>query len=432
MVADLAVLQGYYTFFRKDTCYDALMPKDRVINSQSFQDGKIVLYQLENRPKQLWLCRLKVPNGTGYLYRGTGTSDFYKARKFADDLYDELRIKVKSGQSITGQDFKKIYEEFTERFPREASSEKRAKAVLEFINWYALPYFSKVKITDLTEPEVVKFFDWRRVNFRKKPPSSATILADQGRFKVFTDWCFKRGYIAKQIQFIKPSIADNRRPHFDTKDWAKLTRFLREWVKGAKGKSGAIYRERLMLTNYVLILANTGIRVGEARSLKWSDIDTFVGGDEKENIILTVKGKTGIREVVSRTPDVKEYLQRIHELRTEERKGEKPPLTEPIFAHQDGTPIHSLKKGFNALIHEAGVEYDVHGQRRVLYSLRHTYATFRLQEGVNHYVLARNMGTSVKMLEQYYGHTSNRAMASELTKTSVKKRKKLPWEEKSD
>jgi integrase len=119
-------------------------------------------------------------------------------------------------------------------------------------------------------------------------------------------------------------------------------------------------------------------------------------------------------------------------LRTKERDDEKPPLNEPIFAHQDGTPVHSFKKGFNALIHEAGVEFDTHGQRRVIYSLRHTYATFRLQEGVNHYVLARNMGTSVKMLENFYGHTSNRAMASELTKTSAKKRKKLPWEEKTD
>ena len=122
------------------------------------------------------------------------------------------------------------------------------------------------------------------------------------------------------------------------------------------------------------------------------------------------------------------YLQRIHELRTKERGGEKPPMAEPIFAHKDGTPIHSFKKGFNALIHEAGVEFDPHGQRRVIYSLRHTYATFRLQEGVNHYVLARNMGTSVKMLENFYGHTSNRAMASELTKTRSKERKKLPWE----
>jgi integrase len=404
------------------------MPKDRVINSQSFQDGKIVLYQLENRPKQLWLCRLKVPNGTGYLYRGTGTSDFYEARKFADNLYDELRIKVKTGEAITGQDFKKVYEEFKESYPKEASSPKRAKAVLEFVKCYALPYFSKKKITELAEPEIVKFFDWRRANYKKKEPTNATIVSDQGRFKAFTDWCFKRGYLTKQLQFTKPSVPDNRRPHFDDKDWAKLTRFLREWVKGATGKSGAIYRERVMLTNYVLILANTGIRVGEARNLKWNDIDTFVGDDEKENIILTVKGKTGIREVVSRTPDVKIYLQRIHELRTKERGGETPPMNEAIFAHQDGTPIKSFKKGFQALITEAGVERDTHGQKRVIYSLRHTYATFRLQEGVNHYVLARNMGTSVKMLENFYGHTSNRAMASELTKTSTKKRKKLPWE----
>ncbi len=38
------------------------------------------------------------------------------------------------------------------------------------------------------------------------------------------------------------------------------------------------------------------------------------------------------------------------------------------------------------------------------------------------------MGTSVKMLEQYYGHTSNRAMAHGLTKSRAKKRVKLAWE----
>jgi integrase len=82
----------------------------------------------------------------------------------------------------------------------------------------------------------------------------------------------------------------------------------------------------------------------------------------------------------------------------------------------------------NALIKEAGVDFDSNSQRRVIYSLRHTYATFRLHEGVNHFTLARNMGTSVKMLESFYGHTSNRAMASELTKTRSKERKRLPWE----
>ena len=133
-------------------------------------------------------------------------------------------------------------------------------------------------------------------------------------------------------------------------------------------------------------------------------IDTFVGDDEKENIVLEVKGKTGAREVVARTPAVKEYFQRIWDLRVKEL-GSKPSMGEFIFCHKHGKPIHSFKKGFNALIKEAGVEFDSNGQRRVIYSLRHTYATFRLHEGVNAYTLARNMGTSVKMLESFYGHT---------------------------
>ena len=399
----------------------------KVINSQSFQDGKVVLYQLENRPRQKWLCRLKVPNGSGYLYRGTGTSDFYEARKFADNLYDEIRMKVKLGQSVTGKDFKRLLSDFAAQYPAEAPSQTRAMCVSDFLRSYALPYFAKHKLTELSEVDVMRFFDWRRNNPIKKAPSNSTILAEMSHFKVFADWCFRRGYVNKKLDFQRPATTDNRRPHFNEKDWAKLTRFLREWIKGAKGKSGPILRDRVMLTNYVLILGNTGIRVGEARTLKWSDIDTFVGDDEKENIVLEVKGKTGAREVVARSPAVKEYFQRIWDLRCTEL-GTKPSMSEFTFCHKDGKSIHSFTKGFNALIKEAGVEFDSNGQRRVVYSLRHTYATFRLHEGVNAYTLARNMGTSVKMLESFYGHTSNRAMASELTKSRGKQRKQLPWE----
>jgi hypothetical protein len=42
--------------------------------------------------------------------------------------------------------------------------------------------------------------------------------------------------------------------------------------------------------------------------------------------------------------------------------------------------------------------------------------------------VAISTGTSVNVPEQFYGHTSNRAMASELTKTRTRERKKLPWE----
>jgi integrase len=198
-------------------------------------------------------------------------------------------------------------------------------------------------------------------------------------------------------------------------------------VKQAEGKPGPTKRDRIMLVNYVLILANTGIRVGEARALTWADLDSHSNIDGSESVILRVRGKTGARDVVARSLEIKDYFQRISELRVSEL-GKEPSLTECIFCHPNGKPIHSFKKGFEALIRECGVEFDPSGDRRVIYSLRHTYATFRLQEGVNHYALAQNMGTSVKMLEAFYGHTTNRSMATELMKTSSKKRNLLPWQ----
>jgi len=58
------------------------------------------------------------------------------------------------------------------------------------------------------------------------------------------------------------------------------------------------------------------------------------------------------------------------------------------------------------MLKAAGLEYDTDGNRHTLYSLRHTYATFRLQNGTNVYWLKKNMGTSVTMIERHYGQTN--------------------------
>ena len=41
------------------------------------------------------------------------------------------------------------------------------------------------------------------------------------------------------------------------------------------------------------------------------------------------------------------------------------------------------------------------------YCLRHTYATFRLLEDVPVFDIAENMGTSVKFIEEHYGHAED-------------------------
>jgi integrase len=228
--------------------------------------------------------------------------------------------------------------------------------------------------------------------------------------------------------FPKVASDQTRRPHFDLKDWQLLIRHLREHIKHGHP---AVVRDRTLLVNYVLILANTGIRVGEARILKWRDLQPISNPDDASitNVMLTVKGKTGNREVVARTHEVKKYFGRILELRRADLANPKSdiyqskdvPSDSYVFCGLDGKPIESFKKSFATLLREAGVEKDSYGQRRSIYSLRHTYATFRLHEGVNQYLLARNMGTSVAMLESFYGHTTNVASAAELTKSRPKR-----------
>lgn len=83
-----------------------------------------------------------------------------------------------------------------------------------------------------------------------------------------------QGHIDSLPKFPKVNGASARRPHFDAKDWQKLTRHLQEFVKI---ENRSTRRDRMMLRDYVLILANTGIRVGEARTLKWRDVTEIAG-----------------------------------------------------------------------------------------------------------------------------------------------------------
>ena len=54
---------------------------------------------------------------------------------------------------------------------------------------------------------------------------------------------------------------------------------------------------------------------------------------------------------------------------------------------------------------------------RTLYSLRHTYATLRLEAGVEVYNLAKNLGTSVQQIEWHYGHINTKKIVGDSTKS---------------
>jgi integrase len=404
------------------------------LNRKVFRNGDVVIYMRPNLKDPKWQCRVHVPGGTGYVIRSTKTKDEFEARRFAEDLWDELRLKVRLGGKIKSKSVDKLFAEFVSYFEQTASSPRRVLDVTTHLQKYIIPFLSKRPIEAIQSTTVTDYIDWRRrpENYLRRQPKNNTLRAELTSWKVFMDWAVKRGHTNRQIVWELPSAGKDRRPDFNRQDWRKLTRFLREWIKeGKTEKGGGRYRERLMLCNYALILANTGIRVGEARELRWRDFDTDnrqIGDKVVLDCIFKVSGKTGSREVVASSPDVVEYLKRIYELRVEEL-GKKPAEDEFIFCHRDGSKIGSFKKGLESLFRAAGVLKSEDGSNRTAYSFRHTYATMRLEEGVNPYHLAQNMGTSVKMIENFYGHTTNRSMAAELTKRKDRSQSssRFPW-----
>jgi integrase len=201
-------------------------------------------------------------------------------------------------------------------------------------------------------------------------------------------------------------------------EYRKLYRALRKWVK--EGRAGKSTHMRELLRDYVLILANTGMRHGtEAQNLCWKHV-SVIEQNGRSYVAMWVKGKTQERELIARHSCLR-YLKRIHSrcpdiagIEFEELL--KTASDKAVFRLPDGAVTKNLNQTFRAFMNESGLLKDPKtGQNRTLYSLRHMYATFAIVHGnVDLHLLSRQMGTSIAMLEQHYSHLIPRLKAEQL------------------
>ena len=156
----------------------------------------------------------------------------------------------------------------------------------------------------------------------------------------------------------------------------------------------------------VLLLARTGLRIGEALALQWGDID-FKGRFINVNKSL-VRGrvsttKSGKSRKVDMSLQLTDTLKR-HKV-NEKKKGLVLGLgdaPEFVFTDAKGRPINKdiWRRGvFNKALERAGL-------RRVrIHDLRHTYATLRIAKGDNIADVSNQLGHhSVKLTLDVYYH----------------------------
>ena len=381
-------------------------------------DGRIVMYRRPHLKNPKWNVRLKIPNTKGYVIRSTKTSDFNDGKRFSEDLYYELEGKVRRGEVLQSPSFDKVVKEFINEcdFIFKDKSTQYREGNIRICELHLVPYYQKTPIDQITEDLMTNFISKQ---FREGNFSSVSVRHQQTVMKKVLEFGRRKGYLSEVPIIPKPQLKINSRSDFSKDEWRKLYEYMRGWIKHPNSR---ISRQRFYTQQFILILGNSGIRCGtEMRSLKWSDISTTkdIMGDER--IVISVKGKTDRRDVICNV-GIENYFKRLYEFRTKEL-GHKPSHSECVLVNPNGKPIKSYKGSFNSLMDSVGLSFDDEGKRRTPYSIRHTYITMRLMEGVNIYQLSSNVGTSVEMIENYYGHLRNRDpnVVSEVTKNTFTK-----------
>jgi integrase len=254
--------------------------------------------------------------------------------------------------------------------------------------------------------------------------SDSTIRFEMSIFGAVMNYAIKKKYAPASQRFDeRPKLKVMRRDAFSAEEYRHLHTVARKWMvaqndKGHARKASSLWY-RTVAYNFVLIMCNTGMRPSEAKNLRWGDITPAKDKDGREIAVLYVQGKGKSRNLVA-PPSVLDYLNRIRAIARTPSPAQtdadgKPALVVGNPGHKDfvfttytGEPASSL---YQALIEDllitAKLRDGDNGIPRSTYCFRHTYATFRLSEGVDVYFLAEQMGTSVKMIEDHYGHVNN-------------------------
>ena len=416
------------------------------------KNGDIVLYTRGDSRNIFY--RIRMPDGSGWRrFNSKSPSDNVAMTKALDE-YTELKIKVRYNLSLTPKSFSAAAEMYIKELEAEVALGERNPRDIELdvprIRRYFMPFFKGKEIDTISNQNIAEYKKWRTsywvsgpgskekfITYQRKgktikrpvpegnTPSLNTLTREDVFLRGIFNLAVQKGYM-KEIQLPtiktkkpkKRDMKDGRRPYFTYVEYRKLMRFMNDWVKMGRNRE-----RRELLRDYIRFLVNTGIRPGtETDNLKWGHITRFKTAAGFYRLKLAVLiSKTAPRTVIAKTGAAR-ALASI-KIRYIKRNGKGWPPNKPsnddyLFILSDGTPVKNnyFAARFDQLLRDAGLTYDKFGDKRTLYSCRHSYATWQLEEGrVDKYTLLEVMGTSDAMLKRHYSHVDVTNAADRLT-----------------
>ena len=424
--------------------------------------GNLFLYKrLENAnadSKDIWHYRAKIVGMKGYVRRSTKETNFELAKRKAEQDYIDNTYKFKNKLEVNVTYVRTAIQNYLKHISEKKyyiDNSQRFRYVKNTWYRYMHGYFGDMKVSEITEAELEGYWDYRRdyyvkgagkelmasnknrVNAKTQTSrnirvrfSYGTARAEASVINQFFAWCYdsRVGLTSKVLKTSAKHAFEsvdvnkkNRRPHFDEKDWRIVRQNLKNYAE-CKGRFEVRYdrefvnKSRFMMRTFILFLGSTGMRLGEAKQIRWKDVRF----DKKQDAIIinvdesTSKVRRG-RDVVAHSSWIGSLLDEWKEISDFTKDSDL-----VFYAVKENNPdtqnVCDVSVSFKNFLKEIGKLENERGKVRTLYSLRHTYATLRLEAGLEVYKLAKNMGTTVQQIEWHYGHVITKKIVGDLTK----------------
>ncbi|MFC3068435.1 tyrosine-type recombinase/integrase [Phenylobacterium soli] len=408
----------------------------------TLMDGKLHVYRREN--SRYWQCSTYLDGRN--LRQSTRQENLALAAEFARDWYmdryTEHRVRSRGGEIVAAEEarlrrarlpgpkgrshtFKEAAEGFLAEYQVLTFGERNAVYVEgkgRHVRLRLEPFFGRTplhrmtagriqayRVSRMTPPEDGDVKDWR-------PPARSTLHQELVTLRQILKWANRQGWIHALPDMSAPYRQSGKVSHrawFSPEEYKRLYEATRERARAPKAERWRAQCEKLH--DYVLFMANTGLRPDEASRLQFRDVSTVTEPATGERILqIEVRGKRGVGYCKSMPGAVLPF----------ERLATRgaPAQSDLIFGKVQ-------RELFNTVLGELGLKHDREGNVRTAYSLRHTYICLRLMEGADIYQIAKNCRTSVEMIEKFYAaHIASTIDAAAVNVRKAQTRPSRAWQ----
>src|ERR1700719_4259887 len=261
-------------------------------------DGRLHIYMREG--SRHWQCSAFLADRNWRV--STKTDSLSEAKDVAEDWYLGLRGKLKAGTLKHERTFAKAAEQFREEYETLVGGERHP----EYVNghWrrlknHLLPFFGNLGLSEVNRAKVQEYRIKRRkdtVPGKNTPPTRSTIHQEIVVLRQVLKTAELHGWISAIPNLsaaYKTSGKITHRAWFSPEEYKQLYEAMRDRIENPRhNKHRNAYLE---LHDYVLFMANTGLRPDESKRIEFRDVKIVDDRDSGETILeIDVRGKRGV------------------------------------------------------------------------------------------------------------------------------------------